>query len=54
MEANGVLARLRRRMLLGLAGGLLVILVLGAYADYRAILGVLRGFDWQLLPLVLL
>lgn len=54
MEANGLLTKLRRRMLLGLAGGLLVVLALGAYADYRAILGVLRDFEWRLVPLVLL
>lgn len=49
-----MLAKLRRRMLLSLAFGIAVILALGAYADYRAIIGVLRAFDWGVLPVVLL
>jgi uncharacterized protein (TIRG00374 family) len=49
-----VLGNLRRRMLLSLALGILVLLVMGAYADYRAIIGVLRHFDWAVLPVVLL
>jgi glycosyltransferase 2 family protein len=41
-------------MLLSLAFGIVVVGVLGAYADYRAIIGVLRHFDWAVLPVVLL
>lgn len=49
-----MLGNLRRRMLLSIAFGIVVVLVLGAYADYRAIIRVLRHFDWALLPVVLL
>jgi len=47
------IAKLRRRMLLSLAFGLLVVVGLGAYADVRDIARVLRGFDWAVLPVVL-
>lgn len=49
-----MLGKLRQRLLLSLAFGIVVVLVLGAYADFRAIIGVLRHFDWAVLPVVLL
>ncbi len=49
-----MLRQLRRRMVLSLAFGILVIVILGIKADLKQTVRVLVAFDWSLLPLVLI
>lgn len=49
-----VLERMRRRFLIGLAFGLLVVVVLVLISDGPALWQTLRDFQWWLLPLILL
>ncbi|MCL4541571.1 MAG: flippase-like domain-containing protein, partial [Chloroflexi bacterium] len=51
---HGMWQQLRRRMVLSLALGILVVLILGIKADLKQTARVLVAFDWSLLPLVLI
>src|SRR5437764_5155298 len=48
------LNNLRAKLILGLVLGLVVVAGLSVYADFTKMLAVLRGFNWWLLPLILL
>jgi glycosyltransferase 2 family protein len=53
-RAADVMDRLRRRFLFGLGFGVLVVVVLVAVSDGRALWQTLRDFQWWLFPLILL
>jgi glycosyltransferase 2 family protein len=52
-SASDMLDRLRRRFLFGLGFGLLVVVILVAVSDGRALWQTLREFQWWLFPLIL-
>jgi glycosyltransferase 2 family protein len=53
-SASDVLERMRRRFLIGVAFGVLVVVALVIVSDGRALWQTLREFQWWLLPLILL